>query len=474
MTKHVDPAIKSYFFGKGYRDLGNVIKECWERNRTSAKFFFGKIDKSGEWWKQLFSHILFGGAGISVILFGTIFFVALSTLHIILLGFFFLLIYIGFSIVWVSESILLLTHSFFATCPVCHKRTLIPEYLCDKCGKIHTRLIPNSYGILFHTCTCGNKLPASFFVNRGRLQARCPAPSCHSFLDRKHVETQKICIPILGGPSSGKTTYIFSLVRRLIEQTAPMLNFETGFLNKTEESAYKKVENLLKHGTVPEKTTNILPRAFNLELRKHGKIKWLLYLYDPAGEAYINASDQSEHHYHEYLNGMILILDPFSIPKVRSLYENELSRTWNSVKPSSLPVDETLETVISTLENSYGLSKTGRIKSPLAVVITKIDAFGLENIIGEQAVIKASIGGSLQARSECRNNLLINQLKKWGQESLIQLLETRFTEVAYFSCSSLGRIPDGSQKDFISYDVMEPLLWICGNVSPKDFNPNSV
>lgn len=40
MSIATEPAIKSYFFGKGYQDLINVIKESWQRNLASAGDFF--------------------------------------------------------------------------------------------------------------------------------------------------------------------------------------------------------------------------------------------------------------------------------------------------------------------------------------------------------------------------------------------------------------------------------------------------
>ena len=37
MATTPQPAKKSYFFGKGYVDLGNTIKGAWQRNFDSIK-----------------------------------------------------------------------------------------------------------------------------------------------------------------------------------------------------------------------------------------------------------------------------------------------------------------------------------------------------------------------------------------------------------------------------------------------------
>ena len=37
MAAVLQPAKKSYFFGKGYRDVGNTIKGAWRRNFVSLR-----------------------------------------------------------------------------------------------------------------------------------------------------------------------------------------------------------------------------------------------------------------------------------------------------------------------------------------------------------------------------------------------------------------------------------------------------
>jgi hypothetical protein len=456
MSTSTEPAIKSYFFGKGYRDLIAVIKESWERNLDSTKNFFAKTKTYGQWWEVLLTFIFWGGAGVSVVVFGTLFFVAVSLLHITLLGLFFMLIYIGFTIVWGVERTHLFIQGFFSACPHCYEKTTLPEYVCKNCGAIHKKLMPNSYGILSHQCQCGQKLPATFFLNRGELQARCQA--CHQLLHREHVESRRIFIPILGGPSSGKTAFMFAVVRKLVEEKAAEMGFETDFIENNTKLEYRKVINQLRKGKVPAKTLDAIPKAFNLALKKDGKTKWLMYIYDPAGETYQDTENLSVHLYYKYLSGMIMIVDPFSIPAVRRDYENDLSRTWSSVNPSQLNLEDALAGVLLTLEESFGLSKTSKIKKPLAVVISKADAFGLEKRIGEEAVDKAVGTGS--NRIQIKSDLIKQQLIDWDEGALIQQIETRFNSVRYFSCSALGRIPDSTSNDFVPHHVFEPMSWI--------------
>ena len=98
---------------------------------------------------------------------------------------------------------------------------------------------------------------------------------------------------------------------------------------------------------------------------------------------------------------------------------------------------------------------------PTAVVIHKVDAFDLEQRIGESAVAqRVSSSPTPLAEEDARNELLRGQLIAWDQGDFVQQLESRFERVRYFSCSSLGRIPDHSHRGFEPRRVLEPLMWI--------------
>ena len=50
---NTQPAKVSYFFGKGYADLGNTIKESWSRNLYSAGEQFTIAREKGCFTKEL-------------------------------------------------------------------------------------------------------------------------------------------------------------------------------------------------------------------------------------------------------------------------------------------------------------------------------------------------------------------------------------------------------------------------------------
>lgn len=458
MSSATEPAIKSYFFGKGYRDLGQTIANSWRRNLDSAKEHF---DRAGKHMATDEKHwaVVWGTAGISVVLFGSAIFLLASAVHIVVLVTFFLLIYLGFTLVYLTERGYLAGKRFFSVCPSCHSKSPLPEYFCPGCNAVHSRLIPSNYGILRHTCRCGHQLPATFFLKRGELTARCP--DCQQLLNRLHVESRKAFVPIFGGPAVGKSAYLFSAVQEFLDEKVPELGLTASFLDAATEGDFNRIREGLARGRTPQKTAAKLPRAINLRLERPGASPWVLYLYDPAGEAFDGREDLVEHKYQGYLSGLIFLIDPFSIPAVAAEYRDRLPAVESQLKPSRLPVEDVLSRIVINLEEHFELDKKARVRVPVAVVINKVDAFDLERRIGETALagrLKASPAGTDPVAA--RDQLIREQLVAWEMGDFVQQLENRFARVRYFTCSSLGRMPDETNRTFEPRQVLDPLMWI--------------
>jgi len=456
-----EPAIKSYFFDKGYRDLLSTITESWNRNVASSREHFDKAAHlfPGEVADKGLA-ILWGTAGVSVVVFGTAVFLAASAIHITILLTFFLLIYIAFSLVYLTERTYLAGKKFFTVCPECHAKSSLPEHFCPRCGEVHRRLIPSSYGILHHTCQCGEKLPATFFLKRGLLKSRCP--DCQSLLETGHTESRKAFVPIFGGPAVGKSAFLFSAVSQLMDYTARS-GLRSSFLESRTENELDRVSQQFAQGRSPEKTLSTLPRAFNLKVQADGRDPRVLYLYDPAGEAFNETAGLVLHRYQAYLSGLIFLIDPFTIPAVCAEYADRLESVRDALQPSKLPIEDALARILISMEEHFGLGKTARLKVPVAVVINKIDAFDLEARIGEPAMRQRVQSSPTPVDPETtRDELLRDQLCRWGQGDVVQQLETRCARVHYFTCSALGHMPDGSGRAFEARGVLEPLLWILG------------
>jgi hypothetical protein len=127
-----------------------------------------------------------------------------------------------------------------------------------------------------------------------------------------------------------------------------------------------------------------------------------------------------------------------------------------------VPIEDTFARIVIGMEEFFKLKKGKRIRVPVAVVLNKADAFDLEERIGERAVDArmATLPGA--SREAVRDTVVREQLRAWGEGPFVQQLETRCARVRYFTCSSLGRMPDSTDRAFEGRGVLDPLLWIIG------------
>ena len=172
------------------------------------------------------------------------------------------------------------------------------------------------------------------------------------------------------------------------------------------------------------------------------------------------------------ISGLVLIVDPFSIealtndPKHHGYvqnYEGEISLLTKAEEP--------LSRMVLSMESSFGLSHTDKIKKPLAVVLNKTDTFDLESLIGESAVERASRRLNQTDKASVRDKLVREKLLQWGEKALLQQIDTRFSRVRFFTCHSLHErhTQKGVEMTFSPNDVFEPIHWLLQEVNKTYF-----
>ena len=105
-------------------------------------------------------------------------------------------------------------------------------------------------------------------------------------------------------------------------------------------------------------------------------------------------------------------------------------------------------------------NERGQIDTPLAVVVTKADAFGLEAQIG--AARATPLPGPVSEDSSEESQHVRHWLKEHGERNLVQCIEHDFRTVRFFYCSALGRLPDGTASPFVPRGVLRPFGWALG------------
>ena len=476
LAKLQQPAKKSYFFDKGYKDLANTIKGAWKRNINSINDYKANIKVArGSGGKIVIAlKIIVNAMGIiAVLLFGSIITCIITLLNITILLLFMLCVYIGFSFIWMVDRIYLIRKKIFTACNECKEKMLIPTYICPKCSEKHTVLTPGVYGILRRTCSCGEKLPVTFFskVNGNRrrdLEAVCP--TCGSQLSDR--ETVPICIPIIGGRSVGKTAFITAFSHDFIEKIAPSKGWDIGSYNSVKDAIYKEIVQDYNTGN-----TRMTDRS--LDVNKTSSVSFsffikgtefqperLVHIYDIAGEIFTDNSENEMQKQYEYCHGIVFVLDPLSIPSIRYRVESDLSPEDVS-GIGTADINTVVDSFLNKLREVTGLTDNKMSSVPLAVVISKIDSGGLFAELGQGAIkaLMSTNPAKFGNEQDVQDYLCRKFLKENGMEAFINIINIKFKNNRFFACTAIGHAR--GKGAYRPKGIMRPMEWLFRNADSK-------
>lgn len=459
--KEAQPAQVSYFFGKGYSDLWNTIKEAWALNRQSI------AEQNAKRKANKFFSFRGGLALTSLIciaIFGTIVTAMTSALHIVILFAAFLVIYLMFTVVWLVDRFYMYIHKISNACPYpdCQAHFLLPIYVCPKCGVSHTNLVPGKYGILHRTCQCGEKLPTTFFNGRNNLDALCPV--CKRPL-KGDTASRQLTIPVIGGPAVGKTCLINMAIDNMVNNVAPKLGWNMDFISDTEYKQYNTVISNFKKGIVPNKTDEDALTACQLMIKlPNSKVGRRLYIDDISGEMFSDSGTIQHNNAFSYADGFVFLIDPLTIPDYNMKVIDKVNP--EDYGASTKDFDDIFDIMLSNLQVLFGLKPSDVLKKNLAVVINKGDIPGLSDEIGD-----AAAENYMKSHKDCKNindaknAVCKNFLVENGEGNFVREADEKFKKVQYFTCSALGHNKTG--KPFEGKNTEKPFLWIMNQIDPK-------
>lgn len=470
MASNPQPALKSYFFDKGYKDLVNTIKGAWVRNFDSIAKYWANLHNLGDKpiVPKIFLSLLNILAIVAVLVCGSLITAVISAANVVILLVFMLLVYIGFSVIWLVDRIYLWRKKIFTACSECKNKSLIPTYICPQCHVRHDNLTPGVYGILKRRCQCGEKLPTTFFNGRKELEAECPV--CHNKLSDR--ESRPICIPVVGGRSVGKTAFITAFSKEFIETVAPARDFEIEFYNRKKEQIYQEICQDYQAGSTrmtdrPQDSASASSVSFSFFV-KHPELKpeRLVHVYDIAGEVFTDNNENEVQKQYEYCQGIVLIIDPFAIPTVRYQYESQLTAE-DVAGIGKADINEIINSFMGKLREVTGLSDNKMATVPLAVVISKIDSAQLSKELGDEAVrdLMETQPERFTDYYDTQDYLCRQFLKNHEMLSFLNSITIQFKNNRFFACSAIGHTRD--QGQYRPNGVLPPMEWLFRNADPK-------
>ena len=470
MKNKTQPAYKSYFFEQGYVDIKTAIKASWQKNAHTAKAYYDKYNQRG---LMSFSGVFNLFCALSVVTFGTIFFALISAIMLLIVSLLFVIVYFGFSLAWLLDRAYLAKKKIFTACNECKSKSLIPTYICPKCGVKHTNLTPGVYGILRRKCKCGERLPTTFFNGRKKLQAICPiclSEGKTTYLNDR--ESRPLCVPVVGGRSVGKTAYITAFSKRFVEYVAPQNGLEIEFYNKAKEDIYTEIKSDFAHGStrMTVRTQDISKSSsvsFSFFVKnKSLRPERLVHIYDIAGEVFTDNNENEVQRQYEYCQGIIFMVDPFAIPTVRARYGSKLTPE-DIAGIGKADINGIINVFINKIREVTGLSDRKMSNVPIAVVIGKMDSANLREEFSEEKIDELKyLNPEIKInKNDAIDYLCRKFLKDNEMESFINAIDMKFKNNRFFAVSSIGHTRDAGAYNPIN--VLEPMEWICTQADSK-------
>lgn len=477
----IQPARLMYFYDAGWSVILYVGQNAWRVTRNDARKLLDKGQnlinqghRSSGYFQKFISLIRFYSPGLGLIIGWLFHFVATIAIVGFFIGLQFLFLFIGVIITTILTALLgigtYLYGSFYKIyyrCPNCHEQMNIPVCICSKCSEKHTRLWPSVYGIFHHTCLgtqngdlCRQSLPTLIFIGRDKLTAKCP--NCDYEL--AGLGGTNVHIPIIGNPYAGKSCFMFMAVNKLINEYGPQHGLKVTLPDHEHQKKYgHNVDNYLKVGRFLQKTvsSDYGAKALNLELKTSNQaVSNLIHLYDTAGEDYDRDDKAELQNYFKYGSGIVLVIDPFSIPHVHKKYESQLKLHpgFSALKEQDL--DDVFQRLLFLFETkTQPVNK--KFIQPFAVTLTKTDILDLEQEIGATAARRylQDTPGTVHTEEDAINILVEEFLNKYGADNFVRSLRQYFSNVRFFSCSVVGTDSDVTQS-FRGERVLDPLLWV--------------
>ena len=481
-TFEVQPAYKIYAFDRGWRIMKYVTETLFKRTDVAARWWFTKAQDAFarsktqgsfvKYWMYVYMIGLYLAGAVQYVI-AMLFAGLFLAVQTILLS-----LWVAFSIIMIGLlTVCTFTYSrfyrIFYRCPDCHKEMSIPTFICPTCSERHTRLWPSIYGILAHRCkgnanTCDTKLPTlriempgMKLMKRDDLVRICP--NCTSQLNAGIGTGTNIHFPIVGGPSTGKSNFIVMATKEFKQRYETENHYSITFTDSKHELDYNENVRRLSTGRELLKTTEVVAHAYNLKIQSpKSRVPKLAYIYDAAGEAYNQSENTSQQEYYKFIDGIIFVIDPFSIPVYRSIHAQDIQFYQDLIRPSQLGVADAYARMFDMFEDSAGLHKGRRFSHPIAVVVTKVDALNLEYEIGSFAAQNMmNADPSITTEGDAINLLVRNFLVQNDLDDFVRNIELQFSNVRYFSCSALGRMPLlNDNRAFMPVRVADPLIWL--------------
>ncbi|GLZ42328.1 hypothetical protein [Actinokineospora sp. NBRC 105648] len=299
------------------------------------------------------------------------------------------------------------------SCPSCYHITDLPLFPCDGCGRAQADIRPGRLGGVSRRCACGTSLPTTVLRAAGRLTPTCPR--CEAELRPGAAVLTDIRLPVFGPISAGKTRLVYAGMLALRDRVvAAGASFD--FVDEDSKTAFDDGTAVITSGATTRKTDDKLLPAVTARLTV-GKRRALVHLFDASGESYANRDGNTALEFLDHAQGLVFVVDPFSIGSVADQLGGAQSASVRRASPATADAEQTYHLTVRRLQD-FQVDTT---KRRLAVAVVKSD---------------------LLAGLPFAERLLGGDVERWlvdiGLDNLVLSAKRDFAEVRFFVVASIA------------------------------------
>ncbi|HID93776.1 MAG TPA: hypothetical protein EYP60_06735 [bacterium (Candidatus Stahlbacteria)] len=264
-------------------------------------------------------------------------------------------------------------------------------------------------------------------------------------------------VGLIGGPESGKSHLIVTLVKKMEDRVAmtPIMDSTRDKLTDWTNRLYKKGMAL----TITERGGEEAPWIFNVGLGNNKSITCAFY--DRSGESFTKSEyTEQDASYVAKSAGLLFLVDPLQCSRVVNiLYQKGVEFTSPEVSYEGI-----LGAVIEALNKMRAPTKGKKLRRPLGVVVAKADLLRKSQLIPPNSLWSAPVfheGGFYDVGLHVEINDVIRAFLREYEPGLLNQIEDNFEDYAFFAVSSTGCAPkDGRFPRIAPWRVEEPVLWL--------------
>jgi hypothetical protein len=325
---------------------------------------------------------------------------------------------------------------------------------------------------------------------RGTTSAPCPTcggramrracPQCHTALPIEFVDSRSPMIGLVGAKGSGKTVLMTVMVKQLRDVVAKRFDADIRMVTDNPDghqglSDYQASREapLYARGTLPTGTAQLAERKHSTPI----VVRWrqessrllgghydsmLMSFVDTAGEDLNNLETTFTLEYVAVCDALMITLDPFALPGARA----RLNLPKEAIQVADdVPLD-VVTRITELLRVEHRVKTRKRIKLPVAIVFTKIDAF-YPNLDRNNPIMAATgaVPGYVEADGQAVHEHMLALMHEWNASDIDTHMRLNYSDFRYFGVSALGAEPDYKQYAVAPGGVQphrteDPVLWL--------------